>query len=119
MPDAFDDRMLMSLIPPVQRLSALVLLAALPTLSGLIPILDVMVGDGGAAVEAEHHPGTHGFAHNHLLCIQHQASQWVPGSDARLPLSLTAQTLPAFPRIESRIPSGQALLHQARAPPSA
>ena len=49
---------------------AVLLVATLLTLSGTIPILDVMVGDGKAAVEAEHLPGTHGPPHNHLICIQ-------------------------------------------------
>ncbi len=103
----------------VQHLLALMLLAVLPTLSGAIPILDMMVGDWKAAVEAEHHRDTHGFPHNHLICIQHQANQWVPGCEAPLPVSPVTLTLPAFPRIDSWILPGQALLHQARAPPTA
>jgi hypothetical protein len=104
---------------PVQRLSALVLLAALPTLSGTIPILDVMVGDGKAAVETHHHPGTHGFPHNHLLCIQHQASQWVMAWEIPLPLNLATVHLPASPNSISLIRLGQISLPRARAPPFA
>ena len=44
-------------------------------LTEYIPVLDMMVGDGGPVVEAQHHPDTHGFPHNHLLCIQQQANQ--------------------------------------------
>ena len=104
---------------PAQRFSALIFVAALPTLSGTIPILDLMVGDGKAAIEAEHHPGTHGFPHNHLLCIQHEASQWVPGHDAPPPLGLVWVTLPAFPGSDSLIHSDQISLPRARAPPAA
>ena len=103
----------------VQRLLALMLLAVLPTLSGAIPILDVMVGDWNAAVEAEHHPGTHGFPHNHLICIQHEASQSIPGCDVPLPLVLATLGLPAFPNVDSWTFSSQTLLNRARAPPSA
>ena len=103
----------------VQRLSALTLVAALPALSGAIPILDIMVGDGKAAVESQHLPGTHGYPHNHLLCIQHEASQWVPGRDAPPPLGLVAETLPAFPGSDSLIHSDQISLPRARAPPAA
>jgi hypothetical protein len=77
-----------------------------------------MVGDGKAAVEAEHLPGTHGFPHNHLLCIQHQANQWVPECDAPAPLMLAVVSLLAYPRAESPTHSGQILLPLARAPPA-
>jgi len=109
----------MSLKPPGQRLSALILAATLATLSGAIPILDMMVGDGSDAVEAEHHPGTHGFPHNHLICIQHQASQWVPECNASPPLVLARAFLPAIPATESPVNLGEILLPRARAPPAA
>jgi len=105
--------------PPLQRLSALILVAALPILSGAIPILDLMVGDGKAAIEAEHHPGTHGFPHNHLLCIQHQASQWVPGCDAPLVPVLATLELQAVPSSNPLVRSDQISLPRARAPPAA
>ena len=105
--------------PPLQRLSALMLVAALPTLSGMLPILDLMVGDGKAAIEAEHHPGTHGFPHNHLLCIQHQASQWVPACEAPLLPVLATLELPAVPGSNPLFRSDQIFFPRARAPPSA
>ena len=104
---------------PVQRFSALILVATLPTLNGTIPILDLMVGDGKAAVETQHHPETHGFPHNHLICIQHEASQWVPGCDPPPPLGLVAETLPSFPGSDFPIHSDQIFLPRARAPPAA
>jgi hypothetical protein len=104
---------------PVQRLSALLLLAALPTLNGTIPVLDVMVGDGKDAVEAQHHPDTHGFPHNHLLCIQHQASQWGPGRDVVPALVLGTIAFSAFPNLAAPPLSGQVSLPRARAPPLA
>ena len=104
---------------PFQRLSALILVATLPALSGTIPILDLMVGDGKAAVEAEHLPGTHGFPHNHLICIQHQASQWAPGCDASPVLGPARSALLEIPFADTPIFAGEILLPRARAPPAA
>ena len=104
---------------PYQRLSALVLVAVLPALNGVIPILDLMVGDGKAAVEAEHHPGTHGFPHNHLICIQHHASHWVSGQQPPAQVVMATFTLPAYPWPTALVHSDQAVLPPARAPPFA
>ena len=102
---------------PAQRLWALILLAALPILSGAIPILDLMVGDGKPAVETHHIPGTHGFPHNHLLCIQHQASQWGPEPDARPGLGQATVDLPEPSGRRPLLSPGCSLLPKARAPP--
>ena len=104
---------------PFQRFSALILVATLPALSGTIPVLDLMVGDGKAAVEAEHLPGTHGFPHNHLICIQHQASQWASGCDATPALAPARASLLAIPFADTPIFPGEILLPRARAPPAA
>ncbi|MGD2121959.1 MAG: hypothetical protein PVJ76_09445 [Gemmatimonadota bacterium] len=93
------------------------LLAGLPALSCAIPVLDMMVGDGGAAVEARHHPGTHGFPHNHLICIQQQANQWVMPSLDLLPMAVAAFTLPAFPERGGFFRPTQLSLPHPRAPP--
>jgi hypothetical protein len=104
---------------PARRLLALALVTALTALSGTIPILDVMVGDGKAAVETHHIPGTHGFPHNHLLCIQHQASQWSPGHEVPSTLVLAWVHLPDFLGPTTPVSAGQRLLRKARAPPPA
>lgn len=61
----------------LQRLTGLVLLALLPSLGASISVLDIMPEDGRTGIESQHHPGTHGLPHNHLICIQQAASQWV------------------------------------------
>lgn len=63
-----------------RRLPALMLLGVLPALGNAIPLLDCMAGDGRTGVESKHIPGTHGLPHNHLICIQYQASGWVPAA---------------------------------------
>jgi hypothetical protein len=105
--------------PLGQRFTALVLAAALTTLSGVIPVLDLVVGDGTPAVEAEHHPGTHGFPHNHLICIQHQANQWVAGADISTQLVLATVLLPNETDPTPLFRQNQTLLPPARAPPLA
>jgi hypothetical protein len=100
-----------------RRLLTGYLLAALPALSCTIPILDLMVGDGNPAVEAQHHPGTHGYPHNHLICIQQQANQWVMPSHDLLPRIVAAVLLPALPDRGPSYRSTQLSLPYSRAPP--
>ncbi len=63
------------------RLAALWILAAVPILTGVVPVLDVWADDTRVGIEDHHHPGTHGIPHNHLICIQQQASHWAPSAD--------------------------------------
>ena len=104
-------------IPIWRRFSALLVLAALPTLSATIPVLDVVVGDGRPAVETRHHPGTHGYPHNHLICIQQQANQWAPSFDAPLLPLLAATRAPASVVLKQPVRSTQILLPRPRGPP--
>jgi hypothetical protein len=98
---------------------AVYLLAGLPALSCAIPALDMMVGDGGPAVEAQHHPDTHGFPHNHLICIQQQANQWVMPSLDLLPAAVASFSLPAFRHRGTALRTTQLTLPHPRAPPLA
>ena len=102
-----------------RRLVASTLMAGLPVLSCVVPVLDLMVGDGTHAVEAEHHPGTHGFAHNHLICIQQQANQWVVPSDDLLPSVVGALALPISTDPGLETTTTHLLLPHSRAPPLA
>ena len=95
------------------------LLVGLPALSCAIPILDLMVGDGGPAIEARHHPDTHGFPHNHLICIQQQANQWLMPSLDLFPSVVASMTLPAFRGQGSLFRTTQVVLARSRAPPTA
>ena len=102
----------------LRRTVALTLLGALPALSGVIPVLDVMVGDGRAAVESGHIPGTHGFAHDHFICIQQQANQWAP-TDFITPNPIAAAlVLPELPFAPDGVLSTQLSLPHSRAPPT-
>ncbi len=105
-------------IPFYRRIPALLLLGSLPGLSATIPLLDFMVGDGGAAVEARHHPETHGFPHNHLICVQQQASQWAPTVGSHVPFSVSALSLPGQPDPTPSTPTARITLPHPRAPPS-
>lgn len=60
------------------RVAALWILMAVPALAGIIPFLDVWPEDTRTGIEDHHHPGTHGFPHNHLICIQQESNQWAP-----------------------------------------
>jgi hypothetical protein len=101
----------------LQRLFTIALLTALTALSSAVPLLDLMVGDGKAAIEAEHHPGTHGFPHDHLICIQQQASQGAVQS-VDLHYSVVAWViLPELPDREILQLSSQISLPHSRAPP--
>jgi hypothetical protein len=101
----------------LRRLLTGYVLIALPALSCAFPILDLMVGDGNPAVEAQHHPGTHGYPHNHLICIQHQANQWVLPSNDLLPTIVAAILLPPLPDRGPSYRSTQLSLPHSRAPP--
>jgi hypothetical protein len=105
-------------IPKRRRLPALALLGLLPTLGGVIPILDYMVGDGRPAAESEHIPGTHGFPHNHFICIQQQANQGSPSGAFSLSLVGASLVIPELPF--SLRPAGfpQRSLPRSRSPPA-
>jgi len=90
----------MNQVLPIRfRIAALWILVAVPALSGTIPILDMLPADTRAGIEEHHHPGTHGFAHNHLICIQQESNQWAPAphvpNPAVVPLSAGQRILPA------------------------
>ena len=104
-------------IPTWRRLQALALLGTLPVLSGVIPILDVMVGDGKPAVEEHHIPGTHGYPHDHTICIQQQANQWAPAPALSLPAASQAFVLPDLTVAVSTVTVQQRYRPQPRAPP--
>ncbi|MBT8398530.1 MAG: hypothetical protein HKO65_00160 [Gemmatimonadetes bacterium] len=99
-------------------LLALILITGLPVLSCAIPILDLMVGDGTHAMEAEHHAETHGFPHNHLICIQQQANQWVVPDNDLLLRVVSAISLPELSDPDSGGWSTQLSLPHSRAPPA-
>ncbi len=92
-------------------------MAGLPALSGAIPVLDMMVGDGRPAVEARHHPDTHGFPHNHLICIQQQANQWVIPSLDLLPAGVAGVLPPVYTDAGLVFRTTQLSLPHSRAPP--
>jgi len=77
--------------PPFRcRITALAVLGTIPALAGIIPVLDVCAEDSRVGIEDHHHPGTHGYAHDHLICIQHDANQWAPPPE--LPAAPAART---------------------------
>ena len=98
---------------------ALLLLGTLPALPATLPLLDFLVGDGRAAVESQHHPDSHGFPHNHLICIQQQASFWAAPNVSPVPVAEGALSLP--PPLEPvNLPfQGPIRLPRSRAPPVA
>jgi len=101
------------------RVLSLTLLLVLTSLNGAIPVLDMVVGDGGAAVEAKHHPSTHGPPHNHLICIQQHANHWAPTNDPTVPpKGETVRVQPPFDTPHSA-GAGQLSLPRSRAPPPA
>ena len=61
---------------------ALGVLALLPILSSVIPVLDIFPDDCRDGIEDHHHPGTHGLPHNHLICIQEEVNLWSPHPDS-------------------------------------
>lgn len=105
--------------PLWRRWVALHLLGALPALAVAIPLLDLMASDGRPGVETHHHPGTHGFPHNHLICIQQQADQWAPSSDPGAPPEVLAPDGPAplGPVVSAIVAPVE--LPRPRAPPAA
>ena len=104
--------------PIWRRLSALALCTVIPALSATIPILDVIAGDARTAVETRHHPGTHGFPHNHSICIQQEANQWAPACDAPPSLVVALVSLPAVPDFTTPTRSTLIWLPESRAPPT-
>ena len=102
------------------RLGAgLLLLFLLPAMGASISLLDVMPEDGRQGIESHHHPGTHGLPHNHLICIQQAASQWVQ-SNAVPPSEPDGEITP-LPLPDPTPPIRISLLHlpHSRAPPLA
>ena len=100
------------------RLTALAVIAALPVLSGVIPVLDMAAEDTRDGIEDHHHPGTHGLPHDHLICIQQQASQWAPASALPGSTTVRAMVVPELPPpSEAPIPKQGALSPRPRAPP--
>ena len=75
----------------------LLLSALLPVMGAWVPALDMMPEDGRSGIESHHHPGTHGPPHNHLICIQQAANQWIPA----------CETPPAPMASELRFPSAE------------
>ena len=106
-------------IPLHRRLQALALLAILPALGTAIPMLDCMAGDGRVGVESKHVPGTHGFPHNHLICIQHQASGWAPTAPDRSFVRPEAFWTPDVPEPVRPLFASAPALQRPRPPPGA
>ena len=96
---------------------ALYLLTALPVLSGAIPVLDMQRGDGRPLVESHHHPETHCFPHNHLICIQQHASQWAVAGTSPVPTTAGTMALPGIPDPPPPPYATQVTLPHPRAPP--
>lgn len=108
--------------PPIlsrRRLPALFLLGMLPALSATIPLLDVQPGDGRPMAESRHDPTCHGFPHNHLICIQHQASCWASLEVGPQPVVLGAMALAPLPDPVSPCLRDRIAIHHCRAPPAA
>jgi len=105
--------------PRWRRWIAGALLGTLPVLAVVIPVLDLVVGDGGAAVESQHIPGTHGFPHNHLICIQQQANQWAPSPCDPTPSVGDAYLIPGPPDSDHPPFATPITLPRPRAPPTA
>ena len=99
--------------------AGLLLLLLLPSMGASIPLLDVMPEDGRPGIESHHHPGTHGLPHNHLICIQQAASQWVQSN--ALPPSTPTGEIRLLPAPDSATPVLPRIRHlpRSRAPPQA
>lgn len=106
-------------IPICRRALGLALVVILPGLSASIPVLDMMVGDGHPAVESEHIPGTHGFAHNHLICVQQAANGWTEACPPPLlPMPVFSATHIGLPDVSTPQLTDQISLPHSRAPPT-
>ncbi len=99
------------------RLEGLLLLGLLPSVSASVPVLDTMPKDGRIGVESHHHPGTHGFPHNHLICIQQAASHWVEAEGTPPAPQAVEIQLPPSPDAPGPIHSARPHLPHSRAPP--
>lgn len=103
----------------LRRGAGLLLLLLLPVMGASIPVLDLMPEDGREGIESHHHPGTHGLPHNHLLCIQQAANQWVQ-SNAGPPSVPTGKVTPLpVPDPTEPVHVSPPHLHHSRAPPPA
>jgi hypothetical protein len=96
-----------------------VLAILLPTLAATVPLLDMMPEDGRSGIESEHHPGTHGPPHNHLICIQQAANQWVRAPGAWPSVAAQEVPLPPLPDRALPLPVSLRYLPLPRAPPLA
>jgi hypothetical protein len=102
-----------------QRLIGLLLAALLPVVGVSVSLLDMMPEDARSGIESHHHPGTHGPPHNHLICIQQAANQWVRTCETpRLPLALELR-LPSATNPSPPAHSSLPHLPRSRAPPLA
>jgi hypothetical protein len=102
-----------------QRRVALLLLALLPILGAVSPVLDILPEDLRPGIETHHHPGTHGLPHSHLSCIQQDASQWIVGFPVLL--STPEYSIPVPIPLGNPLPHSSTLasLPDVRAPPIA
>ncbi len=64
-------------------------------------------------------PGTHGLPHNHLICIQYQASGWVPAALDATPVRPEAVRVPDVPEPTRLLFAPAPALQRSRAPPAA
>lgn len=101
----------------LKRAVGLLLVVVLPVLGASIPVLDVMPEDWRAGVESEHHPGTHGLPHNHLICIQQAANQWVQACGSTSALVAMEVPLPPDPEPAPPHHGNHSILPRSRAPP--
>ncbi|MGW8267739.1 MAG: hypothetical protein ACWGSQ_15345 [Longimicrobiales bacterium] len=103
----------------LHQVAGLVLLLLLPGMGASISVLDMMPEDGRDGIESHHHPGTHGLPHNHLICIQQGANQWVQACAA--PSSRLAVKIALPPAPDPTPPAHTTLPHlpHSRAPPPA
>lgn len=102
----------------IQRLTGLVLLALLPSMGASISVLDILPEDGRTGIESQHHPGTHGLPHNHLICIQQAANQWAQTYGPPPPQVAVAFSLPPAPEAATPLHSTLPHLPRSRAPPT-
>jgi hypothetical protein len=112
-------RQMRGALPPRHRVSALLILVAVPVLAGIIPILDVWAKDTRVGIEEHHHPGTHGFPHNHLICIQHESNLWSPSPELpSTPLVRVLEAEGVLPASDAPVRGRTFLSPRPRSPPA-
>jgi hypothetical protein len=102
-----------------QRCVGLLLAILLPAVGTSISLLDMMPEDGRSGIECQHHPGTHGPRHNHLICIQQAANQWAPAAASAPPVLAGKILLPLLPQANQPLRASPLHLPHSRAPPRA